>query len=175
MFGLLKKKTCSMCGADKKTTKIIVFDPTNRGEFPEMGEKKLLCIDHVEENWKRELENFKGRAVCYLPEKGWNSYSYIPLDRAEEWNIEPNEISALSNIINTHHKQCKECNKDGKFMLFDCSYDGQKISKDDKTTQILCGKHFVDAIVLEIKSKDLKIDEINTPFGDKGLYMQGEF
>jgi len=174
MFNLFnKEKHCSVCGVSNKTTKIIGYDPSNRGEFPELGSKQFLCINHLPDIWIAGMNNFNGLAVCYLPKEGWNSYSYTTLDRAKDWDLSKKKIDEMDNIINEHkNTSCSQCSKKANFILYDDSLHGEASSKQVKP---FCKEHFVKRIVQEIQSKDLSIDEINIPFGDKGLYMSGEY
>lgn len=183
MFGIFqKKKTCSLCGATSDTTKIVNFDPTNRGEFKEAGTKESLCIDCLNKKWAEALKNYQGVSVCFFPVKGLNSYSYITLERAKEWSLEERDINLLNDIINRHSgEKCKKCSTNGNFLLFNFpyyNYETNEVILRTKTNEIpeaLCGECFVQRIIKEIELQNLSIDEINTPFGKKGVYMAGEY
>ena len=175
MFNLFKKgKKCAICGASNKTSKIICYDPTNRGKIPELGVKQYLCLTHLPDIWIPGMDNYNGFSICYLPQKGWNSYSYTTLDRAKYWALSKKEIGVLDGLINEHNDNasCSQCSKKAVFLLYNNIYGAEASPEPPK---LLCGEHFVKRIIQEIQSKNLSIDEINIPFGDKGLYMHGEY
>ena len=183
MFKFLKKtKSCFVCGVSDKSRELVGFDPTNRGEYPELGKKENLCTNHLREKLKSALGKYQGFSVCYLPLKGWNSYSYITLEHALEWGVEKDGIKTLNLIIDEYKEKnsCNKCSKKSRFFLFDYSYDESRLKALESDIhrdklEMFCGEHFAERIVREIESKNLKIDEINIPYGDRGIYMQGEF
>ena len=182
MFGIFKKiKECSVCGANSDTTKIIGFDPTNRGEFKEseVGKPEDLCINCFKEKWENALEKYAGTAICFLPLQKHNSYSCVPLERAKEWALEDEEIRILNDIINKYSgdKKCNKCHGRGNFLFFNYPYDSEKIyasSENKEEPAFFCGKCFSQRIIQEIDSQNLSIDEINIPFQARELYMHGE-
>jgi len=179
MFGIFqRKKICSVCGTSSDITKIVIFDPTNRGEFKEseVGKKEFLCIGCLKERWQEFLKKYNGVAVCYLPLKGYNSYSYITLERAKEWALKDQEIEVLQNIVSAHQNaKCSKCSGRGNFLLYNYPYKSTRVLENQETPTPLCGKCFCERIIQEIEFQGLKIDEINTPFGEKGIYMHGEY
>lgn len=186
MLGIFRrKKICSNCGISNETSKIIGFDPTNRDEFQEIevGKKETLCTNCLKKRWEEALKKYQGIAVCFLPVKELNSYSYTTLDRAKEWSISEEEISLLEQIINKYSQEkCQNCSATrGNFLFFSFPYYNPQTEEiilknnPQEIPQPLCGHCFAQRIVQEIEMQNLSIDEINTPFGEKGIYMAGEY
>jgi len=168
--------TCSVCGQTDDTTKIVGFDPTNRREFKEFGDPKNLCLNHLQSEWLSGLKRFYGLSVCFPPLKSWNSYSYITLDRATGWGFKKDEIEALNSLVDkyTGTKKCDKCGGDAQFFYHNLPLSSGKDFMSLGDPEALCSKHFVDLIISQIRELDLEIEEINLPFGDRGIYMQGE-
>ena len=174
MFNFFRKeKKCSICGITSEKNTIFGFDPSNRGEFPEFGKKEDLCINHLSQRWMLKLEKYNGFSICYLPLKGWNSYSYTALKNASGWGVTKDDIGRLDKAIDNYVKlgKCLRCSKKAKFALFNHIYG----ESTQEVPKLLCEEHFVKEIIQEIVSKNLSIDEINIPFEDKGIYMHGEY
>jgi hypothetical protein len=183
MFNIFgkSKKICSICGADEQSSKIIYFDPTDRGRLKNLGKAEYVCLNHLGEKWENQLREYRGISICFLPEKGYNSYSYATLDRISDWGVDKKSQEELNHIIdNVIHTKCQICSEVGHFVLFDFSYDGKRLHESNEDLsqdglKILCADHFIERILGEIKNCDIKIDEIGGTYGDKGVYMQGEF
>jgi len=182
MFSFLKKKprTCSVCQTTDQTSIIVGFDPSNRGEFKQFSPRQELCLDHLKEQWKVLIQNFSGIAFCYYPSKGWNSYSYTTLDKVSTWGIPKNEINLIKDFLEIPSYQHNRCpHQNHHFLLVDVNITQEKsicqYNSTDLNPRFLCPNCFVDVIIDEIQSQNLKIDEINTPFETQGVYMNGEY
>lgn len=177
LFFKRKKKICAVCGADQDTTRIVGFDPTNRGEFKELGIGEYLCIPHLKEKWKKHLDNYEGISFCSLLGSGFTSYSYITLERAGEFSVEKKDISILNDLIENdrREKKCSRCGERARFFMLEAPYDLIRVKNlRCEHSQLLCGKHFMDKVVEEIETKNLKLNEITIPFGQRGIYMSGD-
>ena len=183
MFDFLRRgKTCCECGLGKKNAHLIGFDPSNRGENVGAMGREYFCPEHLKNRWRNEMEKFQGYAVCYLPSDGWNSYSYITFDRAEEWAVEQEETEIMRTIVEKFAGMhtCQRCAKQARFFVMPYPFDVKRIiasieKLDMQQPEMLCSDHFIDRIIDEITNKSLKIDEIGPAFGEQGFYMHGSF
>lgn len=177
IFGKSKKILCSVCGADSQTNKIIYFDPTDRGRHKELGVPEYVCLNHLREKWEKQLRQYRGFSICFLPCKGYNSYSYTTMDRTLNWGVTKKSQEELIRLANKYrlNPKCSSCSGSGKFGLFNNTYPEREEFFPKVEPTILCEKHFIDRILQEIESHDLKIDEIGGAFGETGVYMQGEY
>lgn len=174
MFNLfIRKAKCSICGVTRENDIVLTYDPSDRNSNKNYGKAKNLCIKHFSETWIDDLKDFSGYSFCFLPAQNWNSYSYITLDRAGSWNISRSEIENIDGAINERlvNKNCLYCSGSAHFLLCESEYT-ENIDRCD--LKELCYKHFAQLVIEEIVKNKLMLDEVTLPYGNRGLFMQGE-
>jgi len=180
MFNIFSKRKskCEVCQLSSDQGIIVGYDPTDRGEFSQNGEKQKLCLTHFKEKFLEDIKSFDGFAACFLPKKKWNSYSYISLDKAKEWNISEKDITEIKVQLQqaSLSQRCSYCPSAPHFLFYNYAYEPDFYKKKlVQKPKVFCARHLVEQIVLEIKSRNLQIDEINLPYGAFGLYMHGDY
>jgi hypothetical protein len=175
MFGLLKKKvhTCQVCGIESNTQRLHRLDTTNRGEFDRT--EKRFCMHHLRDKLELELQNFDGKLVAFTPKQGWNSYSYTIFNGAKYFGLGKKEVRDLQSIMLNLEDKCDSCGEKAHMLVYDAVYTFNESDWGNSPKYSFCAKHFTKHILDIVERGDWTLDEINIPYGEEGVYMQGEY